>query len=83
LPKEVSLGNVIQTITLLIKSLLGGEPHPPIFFLSQHFWLRLFGNSEAALRSLNTLLSTVSMGGAYGLGKFFLGHRGGLFLQHL
>ncbi|WP_413171435.1 glycosyltransferase family 39 protein [Anabaena azotica] len=83
LPKEESLGNVLQTITLLIKSLLGGEPHPPIFFLSQHFWLRLFGNSEAAMRSLNTLLSLVAMGGAYGLGKFFLGHRGGLFFAAL
>ncbi|MEO3703639.1 hypothetical protein [Trichormus azollae] len=35
------------------------------------------------MRSLNTLLSTVSMGGAYGLGKFFLGHRGGLFFAAL
>ncbi|MBD2296189.1 glycosyltransferase family 39 protein [Anabaena sphaerica FACHB-251] len=83
LPTEASLRDFFQTIIVLIKSLLGGEPHPPIFFLSQHFWLRLFGNSEAAMRSLNTLFSIAAMGGAYGLGKFILGHRGGLFFAAL
>ncbi|MFM2063434.1 MAG: hypothetical protein RLZZ507_3104 [Cyanobacteriota bacterium] len=83
LPKETSLGDFFKTIVVLLKSLLGGEPHPPIFFLSQHFWLRLFGNSEAAMRSLNTLFSIAAMGGAYGLGKFILGHRGGLFFAAL
>ncbi|MBK1986282.1 glycosyltransferase family 39 protein [Sphaerospermopsis aphanizomenoides BCCUSP55] len=83
LPKEASLGDFFQTIIVLIKSLLGGEPHPPIFFLSQHFWLRLFGNSEAGTRSLNTLFSIAAMGGAYGLGKLFLGHRGGLLFTAL
>jgi uncharacterized membrane protein len=80
LPTEASVRDFLITIRDLIKSLLGGEPHPPIFFLSQHFWLRLFGNSEASVRSLNTIFSIAAMGGAYGLGKLVLGHRGGLFL---
>ncbi|MBD2566877.1 glycosyltransferase family 39 protein [Anabaena lutea] len=80
LPIEASLRDFFLTIESLIRSLLGGEPHPPLFFLSQHFWLRLFGNSEASVRSLNTLFSIAAMGGAYGLGKLVLGHRGGLFL---
>ncbi|AFZ58233.1 glycosyltransferase family 39 protein [Anabaena cylindrica FACHB-243] len=83
LPVESGVRDFFLTIRDLIKNLLGGEPHPPIFFLSQHFWLRLFGNSEAAMRSLNTLISIAAMGGAYGLGKFILGHRGGLFLAAL
>ncbi|MEA5549637.1 glycosyltransferase family 39 protein [Anabaena cylindrica UHCC 0172] len=83
LPIESSLHDFFLTIRDLIKSLIGGEPHPPIFFLSQHFWLRIFGNSEAATRSLNTLISIAAMGGAYGLGKLILGHRGGLFLAAL
>ncbi|MBD2626331.1 glycosyltransferase family 39 protein [Trichormus variabilis] len=80
LPVEASLRDFFLTIESLIRSLLGGEPHPPLFFLSQHFWLRLFGNREASVRSLNTLFSIAAMGGAYGLGKLVLGHRGGLFL---
>ncbi|WP_016951104.1 glycosyltransferase family 39 protein [Anabaena sp. PCC 7108] len=83
LPIEANLRDFFLTIETLIKSLLGGEPHPPLFFLSQHFWLRLFGNSEASVRSLNTLFSIAAMGGAYGLGKLFLGHRGGLFFAAL
>ncbi|TAE56826.1 MAG: hypothetical protein EAZ87_17505 [Nostocales cyanobacterium] len=80
---ESSLGDFIRTIITLLKSLLGGEPHPPIFFLSQHFWLRFFGNSEAAMRSLNTLFSIAAMAGSYGLGKFIFGHRGGIFFTAL
>jgi uncharacterized membrane protein len=83
LPTETSLRDFCITIITLIKSLLGGEPHPPIFFLTQHFWLHFFGNSEAAMRSLNTLFSIAAMGGAYGLGKLIVGHRGGLFFAAL
>jgi uncharacterized membrane protein len=83
LPAEASLHDFFTTIRYLIKNLLNAEPHPPLFFLSQHFWLRLFGNSEAAMRSLNTLFSIAAIGGAFGLGKFFLGHRGGLFFAAL
>ncbi|MBH8566534.1 glycosyltransferase family 39 protein [Nostoc sp. CENA67] len=80
---ETGIRDFILTISSLLKSLLGGEPHPPLFFLSQHLWLLLFGNSEAAMRSLNTFLSIAAMGSAYGLGRVFLGHRGGLFLAAL
>ncbi|MBW4564182.1 MAG: glycosyltransferase family 39 protein [Mojavia pulchra JT2-VF2] len=83
LPIEAGLREVFSTFIQLIRSLLGGEPHPPLFFLSQHFWLRLFGNSEAAMRSLNTLFSIAAIGSAYGLGRVFIGHRGGLLLAAL
>ncbi|MTJ52572.1 hypothetical protein FJR38_07825 [Anabaena sp. UHCC 0253] len=83
LPNEGSIRDFLLTIVDLIKSLLRGEPHPPIFFLSQHFWLRLFGNSEAGMRSLNTLFSIGAIAGSYGLGKFVLGHRGGLLFTAL
>ncbi len=83
LPVEAGLRDFFLTLNQLIRSLLGGEPHPPLFFVTQHFWLRLFGNSEAAMRSLNTLFSIAAIGSAYGLGRLLLGHRGGLFLAAL
>ncbi len=83
IPIESSLGEVILTFKKLLLSLLGGEPHPPIFFLSQHFWLRLFGNSEAAMRSLNLIFSIAAIFSSYNLGKVVLGHRGGLFFAAL
>jgi uncharacterized membrane protein len=83
LPIETTFRDVFSTINQLIRSLLGGEPHPPLFFSSQHFWLRLFGNSEAAMRSLNTLFSIAAISSAYGLGRVFLGHRAGLLMATL
>ncbi|MFN6571355.1 glycosyltransferase family 39 protein [Dendronalium sp. ChiSLP03b] len=83
LPVEAGIREFFLTLGQLFRSLLGGEPHPPLFFLSQHFWLRLFGDSEAATRSFNTLLSIAAMGSAYGLGRVVLGNRGGLLLAAL
>ncbi|MBR8837204.1 MAG: glycosyltransferase family 39 protein [Stigonema ocellatum SAG 48.90 = DSM 106950] len=83
LPVESGVRDVFLTIKNLLLSLVGGEPHPPLFFLSQHIWLRLFGNSEVAMRSLNTLLSIAAIGSVYSLGKVVLGHRSGLFLAAL
>ncbi len=78
LPPESSFSDVLRTIVSLLRGVVGGEPHPPLFYLSQHFWLRLFGNSEIAQRSFNMLLSLFSIGCGYGLGRTLLGHRGGL-----
>ncbi|BCL35970.1 hypothetical protein NSMS1_24170 [Nostoc sp. MS1] len=83
IPVESGFGGVISSVKNLLLGLMGGEPHPPLFYLSQHFWLRLFGNREAAMRSLNTLLSIGAIASAYNLGKVVLGHRGGLLLAAL
>ncbi|WP_017720222.1 glycosyltransferase family 39 protein [Kamptonema formosum] len=83
LPPESGIPNLLKTLTNLLRGLAGGEPHPPLFFLSQHLWLRLFGNSETATRSLGTLLSIGAISSAYGLGRYVLGHRGGLLLAAL
>ncbi len=83
LPGEANWRDAVKTLLELLKSTLGGEPHPPLFYLSQHFWLRLFGNSEVAVRSLGALLSFGALLGGYGLGRAVLGHRGGLLLAAL
>ncbi|EAM50989.1 similar to membrane protein [Crocosphaera watsonii WH 8501] len=62
---------------------LVAEPHPFLFFLEQHFWLRIWGNSEAAMRSIIVLFSLGSMGCAYGLGRRLLGFQGGLLFAAL
>lgn len=77
LPPESNFSDIVRTLVSLLKGIVA-EPHPFLFYLSQHFWLRLFGNSEIAQRSLNLLLSLFSIGCGYGLGRTLLGHRGGL-----
>jgi uncharacterized membrane protein len=82
LPEEANLGEAIATVSNVFKGLLG-DVHPPLSFLPLHFWIRLFGNSEIATRSLIVLLSLGAIFAVYGLGRLLIGHRGGLLLAAL
>lgn len=42
---------------------------PPLYYLLEHYWTNLFGNSEAALRSLSALAGTLSLPLFYALSK--------------
>ena len=77
LPVENSLGDLVKTSDKLLKGLVA-EPHPPLFYIGQHIWLRLFGNSVAAMRSLPALYSIGTIFCAYGMGRKLLSYRGGL-----
>ena len=82
IPIENSLSDIAITLEKLLKGLVA-EPHPPLFYIGQHLWLRLFGNSEMAMRSLATIYSLGAIGCAYSMGKYLLGHRGGLLFAAL
>ncbi|MBE9124682.1 MULTISPECIES: glycosyltransferase family 39 protein [unclassified Coleofasciculus] len=82
LPLEKGIDDILDTVQNMLRG-LAGEPHPPLFFLSQHLWLRLFGNGQAAMRGLGALLSIGTIGSAFGLGRRLLGYRGGLLLAAL
>lgn len=83
LPPENSWGAIAKTLQGLVRGLYKGEPHPPVFFFAQHLWLRLFGNSEIAMRSLPALWSLGAIASAYGLGRKLLDHRSGLLFAAL
>ena len=83
IPQESNLRDISQTIINLFRGIVGTEPHPPLFYLSHHFWLLVFGNSVAATRSLNAFLSIISIGIIYYWGKILLGNRTGLLLAAL
>ncbi len=78
LSPQDSLSAIIQ----VLKGILA-EPHPPLFFLLQHFWLRWWGNSEQAMRSLPLLFSLSTIALAYALGRTVMNHRGGLIFSAL
>ncbi len=77
IPLENSFSDILINFESFLKGLLA-EPHPFLFFVEQHLWLRFWGNSEAAMRSIIVLFSLGSMGCAYGLGRRLLGFQGGL-----
>src|SRR5437899_1954089 len=37
------------------------DTHPPLYFLLLHFWIRLFGESDLALRSLSALFGVLAL----------------------
>jgi len=78
-PADASL---LTTAKDVIKGTLG-DPHPPLFYLAQHGWMRLFGNGEGALRCLMVLVSVAALWVAYWVGKRSLTHRGGLIFTAL
>jgi mannosyltransferase len=43
--------------------------HPPLYYYLLHFWMRVFGNSEFAVRALSALLGTVLVYLTYLLGR--------------
>ena len=83
LPSWGGVAEFVTAIKPLLQGLVGREPHPPLFFLSQYLWLPLTGSQEISLRSLNLLLSLGAILGAYGMGKAACGHRSGLILAAL
>ena len=83
LPSFDSIPDFIKAVKPLLQGLVGREPHPPLFFLSQYFWLPFTGTQETALRSLNLCLSLGAILGAYGMGKALFNHRSGLLLAAL
>ncbi len=75
-----------QSFTNAIESVIKGttgDAHPPLFYLSEHVWMRLFGSSEIALRSGVLLISLATLWIGYGLGRRVLGRRGGLIFTAL
>lgn len=43
----------------------GSDPHPPLYYLVVHGWMRVFGRSEIAVRSLSLLFGLASVVAVY------------------
>ena len=56
------------------------EPHPPLYYTILKFWSWVFGNSEAALRSLSTLVNLVTVFLVFHIGRLVLEGKEGFWL---
>ena len=79
IPQDTSFLDATKDV---IKGTLG-DPHPPLFYLAEHVWMRWFGSGEGALRSLMLLVSVAALGAAYAASKQLLGRRGALVFTAL
>ncbi len=50
------------------------DVHPPLFYLFHHFWLRLFGASETAIRSISVLFALLTIVVLYLLSRRLFNH---------
>jgi uncharacterized membrane protein len=57
---------------------LAADVHPPLYFLALGAWTRLFGESDAAMRSLSALLGAAAVGAVFVLGRRLCGSRAGV-----
>jgi len=53
----------------IIDELRAHDYHPPLYHFMLHFWMKLFGDSDVALRILSVIFSTASIGVSYLIGK--------------
>jgi len=51
------------------------EPNPPLYHLTLHLWVRVFGSGEAAVRLLSVFLGTLYLPPIYLLGRRLLSRR--------
>jgi mannosyltransferase len=59
----------------LHRALTAERTNPPLYYTMLYFWMRWFGTSEAAMRSLSVVPSMLSIGLIYSLGKKLLSRR--------
>ena len=57
---------------------LAHDNAPPLYYVAVHGWLRAFGESEAALRSLSALFGLLTVGLCFAFGRDLLGTRAAL-----
>jgi mannosyltransferase len=57
--------------------------HPPLYYYLLHFWVRIFGNSEVALRSLSALMGSALVLMTYLLGQELFNRRVALIASFL
>jgi uncharacterized membrane protein len=51
----------------------GRDVHPPLHYLLLHFWIKIFGNSELAARSLSVLFGLITIAATFFLVKRLFG----------
>ncbi len=77
LDEAVTVVQARRTIPLIIETVAQGV-HPPLFHILMHFWVTVFGVSEAAVRSYASVWGTLSIPAAYWAARSFYDRRSGL-----
>jgi uncharacterized membrane protein len=71
-----------RSLQLIVEG-AAGDIHPPLYYIVLKYWRALFGEGEAALRSLSALAGVLTVWFAYGMGRDLFRRRVGLIAAFL
>jgi uncharacterized membrane protein len=71
-----------RSLQLIVEG-AAGDIHPPLYYIVLKYWRAVFGEGEAALRSLSALAGVLTVGFAYLIGRDLFSRRVGLIAAFL
>jgi mannosyltransferase len=83
LDEAIAINSARLDLGGMIDSLARTEGNPPLYFFLLDGWMRVFGDSEAAVRSLSALIGTATILVAWQIGRRLASARVGLVLAAL
>ena len=83
LDEAIAINSAKLDLGGMIDSLARTEGNPPLYFGLLDGWMRVFGTSEAAIRSLSAVIGTATILVAYAIGRRLATQRVGLVLAAL
>jgi len=78
LDESTSIGVACRSFTSLVSVLAGGDPNMGLYYVLLSCWVKIFGDSEAAVRSLSAIFGAISVSVIYLLGRRMFGRTAGV-----
>jgi len=78
LDESTSIGIARRSLGSIILVVTGDGPNMGLYYVLLHFWIRLFGEGEAAVRSLSALCGALAVPAVALVGARLFGRRAGL-----
>jgi mannosyltransferase len=72
-----------KNLTSILQTTIHQDTHPPLYYFIQHFWMLLFGQCEAAVRSLSACMGIFSLLLVYLVGRELFDRKTGLITSFL
>ena len=82
LDEAITVKQASRAFLVVIQKLATGV-HPPLYHITMHFWLKVFGRSEVALRSFSVLVGVIAIPVAYWAASRIYDRRTGLIAAGL
>ena len=73
----------LQNLSTVLRDCATTQTHPPLYFILLHYWIKLFGISEIATRSLSAIFGVMSVWVIYGVGSSLYNRKVGILASFI